>query len=462
MLQNRPPIVVILGHVDHGKTTLLDYLRKSNIAAGEIGGITQSTRAFQVENCTFIDTPGHAAFSNMRTRGKNIADIAILIVAGDDGVMPQTEESAKLLLASNTPFVVAVNKTDLPDINIQKIMSQLSEIGVLVEGFGGTIPIVSISAKTGAGIPELLEMISLVNELNPAQADPGEIMTAVVLESKLDTKRGPLAIVVVKDGTLTRGLPLFTNHGVGKAKAILATSGELLDSAGPSMPIEILGLSQVIPVGHIISSQIIKSTPVMHNPKKTDSAVIRLIVKADTLGSLEAILASLGPQIEIISSGVGDICESEILTAAPLAIPILGFNVQLNNSVTRLVETEKVKIKSFSIIYELLDYVESLVQKTLNPRAHEKILGEAQITAEFDMNGDHIAGCKCLTGQINKSDSLHLLRNGEIIQDIRFKSLKSAKSDVILVKSGTEFGAVISGKVDFLLNDRIIAFTIHD
>lgn len=462
MLQNRPPIVVILGHVDHGKTTLLDFLRKSNIAAGEIGGITQSTRAFQVGNCTFIDTPGHAAFSKMRMRGNNIADIAVLIVAGNDGVMPQTAESAKLLLDSNTPFVVAINKSDLPDVNPQKVYAQLAEIGVLVEGFGGTVPVVSISAKTGMGIPELLEIIGLVNELNPAAADPGAVLEAFVLESRIDTRRGPLAIVVVKNGTLTQGLPLFTNHGIGKAKALIATSGESLDEAPPSTPLEILGLSQVVPVGHIISSQIIKAIPVIHKLRQINDTVVRLIIKADTLGSLEAILAGLGSQVEIISSGVGDICESEILTASPLAIPILGFNVQISNSVGKLMENEKVKIKTFSIIYELLDYVEVLVQKTLNPRAHEKILGEAQITAEFDMNGDHIAGCKCLTGQINKSDSLHLLRNNEIIQDIRLKSLKSAKSDVILVKSGTEFGAVFSGKVDFLINDRIIAFTIHD
>ncbi len=462
MLQNRPPIVVILGHVDHGKTTLLDYLRKSNVAAGEIGGITQSTRAFQVGNCTFIDTPGHAAFSNMRLRGNNIADMAILIVAGDDGVMPQTTESAKLLMSGNTPFVVAINKTDLPTADVQKVYAQLSEIGVLVEGYGGTVPVVSISAKTGAGIPELLEMIGLVNELNPAKSDPDGILEAVVLESRLDSRRGPLAIAVIKNGTLTRGLSLFTNHGVGKAKSIVATTGELLDNAGPATPVEILGLSQVIPVGHSISSQIQKAIPQILETKKVISGIVKIILKADTLGSLEAITAGLNPQIELIYSGVGDISESEILTAAPLDIPILGFGVQLSSSVTKLVDTEKVRIKSFSIIYELLDYADSLVQKTINPRAHERILGEAVISAEFDMNGDHIAGCKCLNGQIAKTDLLHLNRGGEIIQDMKFRSLKSAKSDVNLVKSGAEFGAVFSQKVDFRINDCIIAFTIHD
>lgn len=468
MIQNRPPIVVILGHVDHGKTTLLDYLRKSNIASGEVGGITQSTRAFQVGNCTFIDTPGHAAFSKMRIRGNNLADLAILIVAADDGVMPQTIESAKLLLANDTSFIVAINKTDLPGMNIQKIYTQLSEIGVLVEGFGGTIPVVSISAKTGLGVPELLDMLNLISDMNPPQADPDGILEAVVLESRLDPKRGAMAIVVIKNGTLTKGASLFTNHGVGKIKAIYATTGELLDSAGPSTPVEIFGLSEVVAVGKTIGSQPVNITPPSPPLKLRggiqggDIPVVRVILKADVLGSLEAIIASLDPQIEIALSGTGDISESDILSAAPQNIPIIGFNVRVSSSAGKLAETEKVKIKTFEIIYELLDYLKVLVQKTLNPRAHEKILGEAEITAEFDMNSDHIAGCKCLTGQINKTNQLHLVRNGEIIQDIRFRSLRSAKSDVNLVKSGIEFGAVFSGTVDFRINDRIIAFTIDD
>ncbi len=462
-MQNRPPIVVILGHVDHGKTTLLDFLRKSNIASGEVGGITQSTRAFQVGGCTFIDTPGHAAFSKMRMRGNNLADLAILIVAADDGVMPQTIESAKLLLANNTSFVVAINKTDLPGMNIQKIYTQLSEVGVLVEGFGGTIPVVSISAKTGTGVPELLDMLNLISDMNPPQADPDGILEAVVLESRLDPKRGAMAIVVIKNGTLSKGASLFTNHGVGKIKAIYATTGELLDSAGPSIPVEIFGLSEVVAVGKIISSQPNSHTVLADAPKnKNVNGVVRVILKADVLGSLEAIIASLDPQIEIALSGTGDISESDILSAAPQNIPIIGFNVRVSSSAGKLAETEKVKIKTFEIIYELLDYLKVLVQKTLNPRAHEKILGEAEITAEFDMNSDHIAGCKCLTGQINKTNQLHLVRNGEIIQDIKFRTMKSGKSDLNLIKAGSDFGAVFSGAVDFRINDRIIAFTIDD
>lgn len=467
MLQNRPPIVVILGHVDHGKTTLLDFLRKSNIASGEVGGITQSTRAFQVTNnqslITFIDTPGHAAFTKMRMRGNNMADMAILIIAADDGVMPQTIESAKLLLENNTPFVVALNKCDLPGINTQKIFTQLSEIGVLVEGYGGTIPVVSISAKTGSGVPELLEMLNLISELNPPQADPDASLEAVVLESRLDPKRGAMAVVVVKNGTLFKGGSLYTNHGVGKVKAIYATTGELLDSAVPSTPVEIFGLSEVVAVGKTIGSQKVNHSIVSETPKtKRSDAVVRVILRADVLGSLEAILASLDPQIEIALCGTGDISESDILSAAPQNIPIIGFNVRISSSAGKLAETEKVKIKTFEIIYELLDYLKILVQKTLNPRAHEKILGEAEITAEFNMNGDHIAGCKCTTGQINKTNQLHLSRGSEIIQDIKFRTMRTGKSELGSIKAGNEFGAVFSGQVDFRINDRIIAFTIDD
>ena len=460
MLQNRPPIVVILGHVDHGKTTLLDYLSKSNIAASEAGGITQSTRAFQVGGCTFIDTPGHAAFSNMRLRGKNIADLAVLIVAGDDGVMPQTRESAQILLSSQTPFVVAINKSDLPGVNLPKIYGQLAEINVLVEGYGGTIPVVSISAKTGAGIPELLEILNLLASLTPPQSDTDAVLESAVLESKLDAKRGPLAIVVVKNGTLKEGMGLFTNHGVGKARAITTTIGERVKEAGPSTPVEIIGLSEVIPVGFIISSQIRKNISPIHRAK--GESLVRIILKADVLGSLEAIENSIDSRIEIISTSTGEVTESDVLTAAPLNIPIISFNVKVPNNVAKIAENEKVKIKTFTIIYELLDYISALVEKTLNPRAAEKVLGEAIISAIFDMNGDHIAGCKCLTGQITKTDLLHLVRGGEIIQDMKFRSLKSGKSDVNLIKSGSDFGAIFSGKVDFQTDDRIIAFTIHD
>jgi translation initiation factor IF-2 len=451
----RPPIVVILGHVDHGKTTLLDRLRKSNLASSEIGGITQSTRAFQVtidnRQVTFIDTPGHAAFWGMRRRGQNLADIAILLVAADDGVMPQTEECINLLLESKTNFIVAVNKCDLPTADVTKVFTQLSGNGVFVEGFGGNIPVVQISAKTWKGIPELLEMINLLASLNPLQADPHGLLEVVVLESRLDPRKGPMTTVVVKNGTLTLGTLLFTDHEVGKVKALD------VHIAGPSTPVEILGLTEVVPVGQIISSQKVErvSATTTKNPK---SGIIKIILKTDVLGSLEAIVESLNPQIEVISRGTGDIIESDILTAAPIKALIVGFNVKASNSVVKLANIEKVNIKIFNIIYELLDYVDMVLQKTLNPHAHEKVLGEAEVLAEFKVDGTRILGCKCVSGQITKSDSLHVERDNEIIIDSRFKSIRLGKTDSQFVKSGQEFGGVLTSNVDFKVGDRIIAF----
>lgn len=455
-MKNRPPIVVILGHVDHGKTTLLDFLRKSNIAAAEVGGITQSTRAFQVTNnqspITFIDTPGHAAFSGMRKRGHNLADIAILLVAADDGVMPQTKECINLLLESKANFIVAINKCDLPTADVNKVFSQLAENQVFVEGFGGNVPVVQISAKTGKGISELLEMINLLSSLTPPQADPEGVLEIVVLESRLDFRKGPITIAIVKNGTLTLGTTLFTDHEVGKAKALD------VPVASPSTPVEILGLSEVMPVGQSIYSKITESQLLSKKPKIKNVGVIKIILRTDVLGSLEAILESLNSQVEVISSGTGDITESDVLTAAPINVPIIGFNVKVSNSVKKLAETEKANIKIFDIIYELLDYVDVILQKTLNPHAHEKILGEAEVLAEFKIDGVKILGCKCLSGQITKADSLHVKRDGEIIMDNRFKSIRLGKTDSQLVKSGQEFGGILSSNIDFKTGDRIIAF----
>ncbi len=451
-MKNRPPIVVILGHVDHGKTTLLDFLRKSNITASEAGGITQSTRAFQTGGCTFIDTPGHAAFSGMRKRGHNLADIAILLVAADDGVMPQTKECINLLLESTANFIVAVNKCDLPTADVNKVFAQLAENQVFVEGFGGNVPVVQISAKTGKGVPELLEMINLLSSLTPPQADPNGSLEVIVLESRLDVRKGPMAMAIVKNGTLVRGTTLFTDHEVGKAKALS------IDPAGPSAPVEILGLSEVIPVGQSVFSQKTETRAHVQKTSAKVRGVIKIILKTDVLGSLEAILESLDSQVEVIISGTGDVSESDILTAAPINIPIIGFNVKASNSVLKLAETEKVNIKIFDIIYELLDYVDVILQNTLNPHAHEKILGEAEVLAEFKIDGVRVLGCKCLLGQITKADSLHIKRGEEILMDGRFKSIRLGKTDSQSVKSGQEFGGILSSNIDFKTGDRIIAF----
>lgn len=446
-MQTRPPIVVILGHVDHGKTTLLDALRKSDIAAHEVGGITQSTRAFQVNNITFIDTPGHAAFSQMRVRGGKIADLAILVVSAVDGVMPQTQESIAAIKSAGIPMIVAITKMDLPGASAETVKSQLVENEVLVEGLGGDVPTVPVSAKTGSGLPELLEMINLVSSLQPPISDPSGPLEAVVLESHLDARRGPLAVVIVKNGTLKTGQELFLGKLVGKAKALS------VDPALPSTPVEILGLTSVIPVGSILTStpQPQNPTSSLQRPLSTEPKV-KLILKTDVLGSLEAILASLPAEVEVIFSGTGDIIESDVLMAQSINACLMGFGVKVPGSVAKLAETEKMTIRNFNIIYELLDAIELLV----HPQETETITGRARVLAEFKIDASRVAGCKCTEGEILKVNSI---RVGDKLAKV--KSLKIGKNEVEKVKTGQEFGAVFSPPVDFKIGDIIIAVTIH-
>ncbi len=450
-MQTRPPIVVILGHVDHGKTSLLDALRKTDVVAHEVGGITQSTQAFQVNNITFIDTPGHAAFSQMRARGGKIADLAILVVSAVDGVMPQTQESIATIKSAGIPMIVAITKMDLPGASAETVKSQLVENEVLVEGFGGDVPAIPVSAKTGQGLPELIEMVNLVSSLQPPTSDPSGPLEAVVLESHLDTRRGPLAVVIVKNGTLRVGQKLFLDKLVGKAKALS------VNPAPPSTPVEILGLTSVIPAGSVLTDKI-NTSPSFPSPKVGEgrkgevSGEIKLILKANTLGSLEAILASLPAEIEVVFSGTGDITESDVLMAQSIGARLFGFGVKIPGSVAKLAETEKITIRNFNIIYELLDAVEKLV----HPQETETITGRAQVLVEFKIDNLRVAGCKCTEGEILKINSI---RVGDKLTKI--KSLKTGKNEVEKIKTGQEFGAVFSPPVDFKIGDIIIAVIIH-
>lgn len=467
MQKNRPPIIVILGHVDHGKTSLLDALRKTDIAASEVGGITQSTRAFQASGFTFIDTPGHAAFSAMRSRGGQMADMALLIVSGVDGVMPQTRESIATIKATGLPMIVAVTKKDLPEFNLEKIKTQLAEDSVMVEGFGGDVPVVTVSAKTAAGLPELLEIIGLVNEMNPAQSDPEAPPKGIVLESRMDTHRGPVAVVIIKNGTLRLGQNLFLDEqGYGKVKALTTTAGERVKEAASSMPVEILGLTKVAPVGEIIStiSTPSKSPPTAQGAKRSfdlggdTKGVLKVILKSDVAGSLEAIIASLDPLIQVVQSGTGDVNESDVMDAMTTGSVIVGFNVKVPATVVKLAENDKIKIYSFRIIYELLDKVHRLA----HPELLEKVLGKAQIIAEFKIDEVRVAGCKALEGVLKKGDRIRLLRAEQAIAETKFKSLKIVKTESQEVKAPAEFGAVFVPYIDFKLQDTIIAYTIND
>jgi translation initiation factor IF-2 len=469
MMQNRPPIVVVLGHVDHGKTTLLDYLRNTNIASHEAGGITQATRSFQLDTSkilknksqtsqtiTFIDTPGHAAFSQMRSRGSKVADIALLVIASDDGVMPQTRQSLEFIQTAGIPFIIVFTKSDLPEANPDRIKTQLTELKVVVEELGGPVSSVSISAKNGTGIPDLLELIYLMAELNPPQADPDGPLELLILESRMDSKKGPMAAVIVKNGSLTTGQSLFQIGPVGKVRAITDSDGHILSSSMPSQPVEILGLSTVLAVGSVISDSptipTSVSTPTSHTSTTT---VFNLILRADVAGSLEAILSQLSPEINVISATTGDISETDISSAQTTKAKIVGFNVHIPNSVAKLAEVEKVPIYTYNIIYELLDKLEEM----LHPKVKELVLGKAVITAEFKINIEKIAGCRCSEGIIKRSDTIRILRGETNLGEIRLKSLKSGKNNIESVKTGQEFGAVFSPFIDFKPGDIIIAYT---
>jgi translation initiation factor IF-2 len=459
----RPPIIVILGHVDHGKTSLLDYLRKSHIAASEAGGITQHIRSFQIttpdsQTLTFIDTPGHAAFSQMRSRGSTLADIAILVVSSDDGVMPQTKESIEFIKKAKLPFVVALTKSDLPTANPDRVKTQLSENNVVVEDFGGDVPAISVSVKTGAGIPELLEIISLLNQLNPKLSDPNASLEAIVLESRLDSKKGPLATVIVHNGVLFIGQNLFQKDVIGKARNLIDPNGLPIKSAPASTPVEILGLNTVPAVGSLISSApTTLLTPVSSSQQlSSNSNALNIILKSDVAGSLEAIIAALDPNIvNIISSSTGDISESDVLSAQGVHAIILGFNVRVPGQVAKLAEIEKVSIRTYSIIYELLDTLDEI----LHPKNTEVITGQAQILAEFKYESDRVAGCKCVSGEIKRGDTVKLMRGAVSVGQTRIKSLRTGKTTADKVKSGTEFGAVFSPYLDFKTNDSILAFS---
>lgn len=456
MLTNRPPIIVILGHVDHGKTSLLDYLRKTNLTASEAGGITQHIRSFQLvtgnsQLITFVDTPGHAAFSAMRERGSKLADIAILIVSGADGVMPQTVESINFINSQNLPFIVAITKSDLPDFNPDRVKTQLAEHQVFVEDMGGHIPVVSLSIKTGSGISELLEIINLLTELNPPQSDPEAPLECIVLESHLDSQKGPLATVVVTQGTLKVGQDL----PAGKIRALIDSDAHSIKFAQPSQPVEILGLNSVPAVGSLLSDKLIASKISQNNPPKT-SGEYPIILKADVLGSQEAITWSLPPGISLLSSGTGDVTENDILSASANKAKVVAFNVKCPSSVAKLAEVEKVSVRSFQIIYELLDYLRDLIQK----KEVEVITGKAQIIAEFQYNQDHVAGCRVLVGRLNKTDTLRLYRGDNLVGNMKFKSFKTGKTDLVAAKLNTEFGAIFSPALDFKAGDTIIAFTL--
>lgn len=479
----RPPIVAVLGHVDHGKTSLLDAIRKTQVAAREHGGITQHIGAYQItlppakgQNegaITFIDTPGHEAFAAMRSRGATAADIAILVVAADDSVKPQTVESIAQIKAAGIPMIVAMNKIDLESANADKVKKDLAKNSIQVEGFGGDVPIVPVSAKTGKGIKELLDMIVLVAEMKGITADPNAEFAGQVIETRVDKGKGMVATLIVKQGTLRYGMPLYEfDEPVAKVRAMFDENGKSVQEALPSKPIEVLGFTRNPQVGTILSGiphapAVSQITEVQGEPELPDflkpmtEVVQRLnvVLKADTAGSLEAILASLHERIDVVGRGIGDITEADILLAKSAKAFVIGFNVGYKPQVEKLAQTEKVVFRTYKIIYELLDELSEVVSGMREVLTAERELGVATILAEFPFDNQRIAGVRVDSGRLVRSDHIKIVRDEKEVGRARIKSLRQGKSEASRVEAGAECGILFDRKVDFQLNDAIIPVT---
>ncbi len=481
MNQVRPPIVTILGHVDHGKTSLLDFIRKTVVASKEHGGITQHIGAYQAvhegKTITFIDTPGHAAFEKMRSRGASVADIAILVVAIDDGIMPQTVEAIKHIKASKVAMIVAVNKIDLPGVNIQvqmeKIKKQLSDREVLVEEYGGDVPIVQLSAKTGVGVDKLLEMILLVSEMSELKGDPSLPASGVVIESSMDKFKGSIATILVRNGTLKKGDQILVGGVKGRVRGLIDYMGTQLDAATPSMPVEVLGLESVPPVGGALGEEAIKAEQksqvqsLVEKLRQDDSEKLNVVVKADKQGSLEAIEDALDEfntekkMVDIALSGVGDISESDMKLASSVKAIVVGFNVKIATTAGKIAEEEHVLVRTYNIIYELIDEMKEVVEGMIRPGKIEDILGRAEIIAEFPYGkNERIAGSRVLEGVIAKGPKVRVVRGDEIVGEGKIKSLKKVRDEVNRIEKGSDCGIIFDSPIGFQIGDEVQSYRI--
>ncbi|MDD5397256.1 MAG: translation initiation factor IF-2 [Candidatus Moranbacteria bacterium] len=491
-LHPRPPVVTILGHVDHGKTTLLDTIRKASVAAKEAGGITQHISAYQVKKkgqlITFIDTPGHEAFSGMRERGVSIADIAVLVVAADDGVRPQTKEVIEYLKEKKIPTVVAINKIDKPDANPQRVKQELADHGIIIEQWGGDVMATEISAKQNIGIEDLLENILLVAEVEDFKADDKRDGFAIVLESNLDPQKGPVATILIKTGTLKVGQDVTAGTAYGRIRKIEDFTGRSLTSAGPSSPVTIMGLNStpntndVLQVvsgksiarlkskefsgGLIERKEKVTSQKLMRIMEEDKIQKLNLILKADVQGSLEAIeqiISTIKTDeviINIIDSEVGNITESDIKTAAPSQAMILGFNVETTPVAKRLAESSEVTIKTFKIIYELVEEVKKTVIDMLPPEIVRTDLGMVNVLAIFKTGKrDMIVGGRVSDGKIIKGALIEIRRDGEIVGKGKLEQLQQDKKVTAEVGKGNECGIVFEGDSKIKEGDTLIAFT---
>ena len=495
-LVERAPVVTIMGHVDHGKTTLLDTIRKTSVALGEAGGITQAIGAYQIKyndkKITFIDTPGHAAFTEMRARGASVTDIVIIIVAADDGVMPQTKEAIDHAKAASVPIIVAVNKIDKPGANPDKVMTEMAEAGIMPDTWGGDVMFVNISAKNGTGIDDLLERILLVSEMQELKANPNRYASGTVLESKFDKKTGVTTSLLIQNGTLRLGDAIVVGNYAGKVRSLKNDRNESLVEAGPSDPVSITGLNESPSAGdkfmvfesekkakEIANKRQLKakednakisqtvSLDELFNKIEAGAREVNIILKADVRGSEEAVKNSLlkldveGIKINIIRSGIGAVSESDIVLAAASDAIIIGFNIRPDNKTMEYAKERNVEIRLYDIIYKLVEEVEQAMRGRLEPKFEEKIMGQAEVRKLFKFSKvGTIAGSMVTSGMIKRDAKARVIRDGVVVYDGAINTVARGKDFVKEVKNGLECGITIENFNDIKEGDIIEAYEI--
>ncbi|MGG1596056.1 translation initiation factor IF-2, partial [Terribacillus saccharophilus] len=498
-MQERPAVVTIMGHVDHGKTTLLDSIRDTKVTEGEAGGITQHIGAYQVEEngkkITFLDTPGHAAFTSMRSRGAQVTDIAILVVAADDGVMPQTVEAINHAKAAEVPIIIAVNKIDLEGANPDRVMQELTEHGLIPEDWGGDTIFVQLSAKKREGIDDLLEMILLVTEVEELKANPNRLAEGTVIEAQLDKGRGPVATLLVQNGTLNIGDSIVVGNAFGRVRAMVNDMGRRVKTAPPSTPVEITGLN-VVPnageqfmvfedekqarqVGEARQQKQVEQNrstgarvsleDLFNQIKQGEVKDINLIVKADVHGSVEAMAASLekieveGVKVRIIHTGVGAITESDVILASASNAIIIGFNVRPDVNAKKAAESENVDIRQHRIIYKVIEEIESAMKGMLDPEFEEKVIGQAEVRQIIKVSRiGTIAGSYVTEGKITRDASIRVIRDGVVIVEDEIDSLKRFKDDVREVATNYECGITLNNFHDLKEGDVFEAYVMEE
>jgi len=497
-LSPRPPVVTIMGHVDHGKTSLLDYIRKTRVTASEAGGITQHIGAYTVDvqgqKITFLDTPGHEAFTSMRARGAQATDIAVLVVAADDGVMPQTVEAINHAKAANVPTIVAINKMDKPTANPERIMQELTEYGLVAEEWGGDTIMVPVSALTGENIDKLLEMILLVAEIQNYRANPNRQARGIIIEARLDKGRGPVATVLIKNGTLQVGDNIVAGTAFGRVRAMVNDRGERVKTAGPSDPVEVVGFNDVPDAGDVLNVVDEKLSRQLSSERrdkqraalvsnKTQTTLddlfnqisageikdLNLIIKADVQGSVEAVRQSLEKlsndevRVRAIHGGVGAITESDVMLASASNAIIIGFNVRTDNAVREIAERERVDIRLYRIIYNAIEDVQNAMKGMLAPKFKENILGRAQVRQTFRVTGvGIIAGSYVTEGKIVRNAQARLLRDNVVVHEAKVESLKRFKDDAKEVAAGYECGIGLENYNDIKEGDVIECFQMEE